>query len=74
LREVAGVHVDQVRPRRFHLFFDRRLRAAAERDHRDDRADADDHAEHGQDRAHLVAVERLHCDPQRHQNRHPCSS
>ena len=33
-----------------------RLRARAERHHRDDGADADDHAEHGQRRAHLVAV------------------
>ena len=50
LREVAGVDVDHVGAGRLDLLFDRRLRAAAERDHRDDRADADDHAEHGQHR------------------------
>ena len=33
-----------------------RLRAGAERHHRDHGGDADDHAEHRQRRAHLVAV------------------
>ncbi len=68
--EVARIHVDQVRPRRLDLIFDRRLRSAAERHHRDDGTDADDHAEHRQDRAHLVAIERLQRDAERHQNGH----
>ena len=46
---------------------DRRLRAGAERDHRDHRRDADDHAEHRQRRAHLVARQRLERDAQHHQ-------
>ena len=70
LLEVAGVDGDQVGAGRLDLLLDRRLRAAAERHHRDDRADADDHAEHRQDGPHLVAVQRLERDAQRHEYRH----
>ena len=68
--EVAGVDDDQVGAGRLDLLLDRRLRAAAERHHRDDRADADDHAEHRQGGPHLVAVQRLQRDPERHEYRH----
>ena len=47
-----------------------RLGALADRDHRDHRADADDDAERGQERAHLVAQQRAHRDAQRLQPVH----
>jgi hypothetical protein len=68
LREVAGVDVDHVGAGGLDAFLDRRARAGAERHHGDDGADADDHAKHGQDGAHLVAVERLQRDPQGHED------
>jgi hypothetical protein len=68
LGEVAGVDHDHVGAGRLDALFDRRARAGAERHHRDDGADADDHPEHRQDGAHLVAVERLQRDPQGHQD------
>ena len=49
------------------------LGAVAERHERDDGRDADDHAEHGQGRAHLVARERLERDAGGHDRRHRCS-
>ena len=44
-------------PRLGDLRFDLRLGAVADADHRDDRADADDDAERGQDRAQLVPAQ-----------------
>ena len=70
LRGVAGVDRDHVRAGAFDLIFDRRLRAVAHRHERDDRRDADDHAEHGQAGAHLVAAERLEGDAERHDGGH----
>ncbi len=67
LREVARHDVDHVGARSLDLLLDGRLSTLAERHHGDDRADADDHAEHSQHRAHLVAVQRLQGDPQRHE-------
>ena len=68
--EVAGAHHDHVGARRLDLRLDRRLGAGAERDHGDDGTDADDHAKHGQRRAHLVASQRLEGDPEDHQDAH----
>ena len=45
-------------PRLGDLRFDLRLRAVANPDHRNDRADADDDPERGQHRAHLVSAQR----------------
>ena len=42
------------------LLAHRRVRAIAHRHHRDQRGDADEHAEHGQRRAQLVASDRLY--------------
>ena len=39
------------------------LRAVAERDHRHHGGDADDHAEHGQDGAKRIALERARGEP-----------
>ena len=68
--EVAGVHRDHVGPGALDLVFDHRLCAVAHGDERDDRRNADDHPEHGQSRAHLVATERLERDAERHYWRH----
>ncbi len=54
----AGQDDDQVRAEAPDLLVDPGLRARADRDHRDHRADADDDAEHGQDAAQLVHAER----------------
>jgi hypothetical protein len=61
--EVAGADHDHVGAGRLNLRFDGRLRAGAERHHRDDGRDADDHAEHGQRGPHFVAAQRLQRDP-----------
>ena len=66
LREVAGVDRDHVRAGALDLILDRRLRAVAHRHERDDGGDADDHAQHRQAGAQLVAAERLECDAKRH--------
>ena len=68
LREVAGRHDDHVGAGRLDLRLDRGLRAGAERHHRDDGGDADDHAEHRQRRPHLVAAQRLERDAENHQD------
>ena len=69
-REVAGIHGDHVGAGALDLVFDHRLRAVAHRDERDHGRDADDHAEHGQARAHLVAAERLEGDAEGHDGGH----
>ena len=74
LLEVAGAHHDHVGAGRLDLRLDRRLRAGAERHHRDHRGHADDHAEHGQRGAHLVARQRLERDAKHHQQRHDSAS
>ena len=54
--------ISMLRAHRLERLLDPRLGARADRDHRDHRADADDDAERGQERAHLVAQERAHRD------------
>src|SRR6185369_9663960 len=54
--------------------FDLGLGAFADADGEDDGADADDHAERRQERAHLVAHERAQGDAQRVQDAHAASS
>ena len=44
------------------LRFDLRFRAVADADHRDDRADADDDAERGQNGTQFVLAQRAHGD------------
>ena len=63
----AGEDRDHVGAGAADLIFDRGLRARAERDHRDDGGHADDHAEHREGRAQLVARQRLERDPKGHQ-------
>jgi len=59
---VPGGHHDEVHARRADLLFDRRLGAAADGNHRQDGADANRHAEHGEGRAQPVPAERLERD------------
>ena len=67
LPEKIRMHVlAQARDLRFHL----RLRAVADADHGDDRADADDDAERGQRRAQLVAPQRAQRDPESREEPH----
>src|SRR5262249_48064502 len=56
-REAAGPDENHVLSETRDLRLDLRLGAVADADHRDDGADADDHAEHGQDRAEFVPLE-----------------
>ncbi len=70
--EVAGHDGDEVRAARSNLLLDAYLGAVAERDQRNHGRDADDHAEHGQGCAHLVARERLERDTRGHDRRHRC--
>ncbi len=65
-----GRDVDEGRPLALDLLVDGGPRAAAERDHGDDRGHADDHAEHGEDRAHLVAAHGLEGDAKGVPNAH----
>ena len=66
----AGQHDEQVGAHRGEGLLDLRLRALADGDHGDDRADADDDAEHGREGAHLVAEQRAERDAQRVQGVH----
>src|ERR1019366_2305562 len=63
----AGQHDEEVRPHRGERLLDLALRAGADGHHRDDRADADDDPERGQERAHLVPQDGA----QRHAERLP---
>ena len=54
-----ALHEDRVRAERVDRVAERRVEAANQRGHADDRHDADHHAEHGQGRAHLVGAERV---------------
>ena len=63
-RVVAGIHVHEVRAGRLDVRLDRGLGTVAKRHHRHDGADADDHPEHGEKRAQLVAAERLERNPE----------
>ena len=65
-REVAGVHRDHVGAGALDLILDHRLGAVAHGHQRDDRRHADDHPEHGQAGAHLVATEGLERDSKGH--------
>ena len=60
--EVACVDPNQVRPGRSDIVGNGFLRAAAERDHRDDRGHADRHPQGRQGGAQLVTGERAQCD------------
>ena len=57
-RRRAGHHDEEVRPHRGERLLDLRLRAGADRHHRDDGGDADDDAERREERAHLVPQHR----------------
>jgi hypothetical protein len=58
---------EQVRAETRNLLLDQRLGAFADRHHRDDGADADDDAQHGEKRAQLVAPERAERDAKSHE-------
>src|SRR5262249_27997018 len=61
------------RPHGSERLFDLGLGALADGHHGDDRADADDDAERGEKRAHLVAQEGAHRHAQRLQQAHDCT-
>ena len=66
----AGRHRQHVGAERRKLLVDRLLRAAAEGEHRDDRGDADDDAEHRERGAKRVAAHRVERQADRLQERH----
>src|SRR5262249_43501096 len=59
LLEIAGHDDDEVRPEAADLLLHRALRAVANGDHDDHRADTDHDAEHREHRAHLVLRDAL---------------
>jgi hypothetical protein len=69
-REVARQHDDEVGAQALDLVLDARLRARADRRHRDHRAHADDDAEHRQGAAQLVDAQRGERDPERREKAH----
>ena len=62
MEALAGIHGQQRRTEGLQALPDRLLRPRAQREHRDDRADADDDAQHGEQRAQLVRAQRLEGD------------
>ena len=67
----AGQDDHEVGPEAFDLLPHRLVGALADRDHGDQRRDADEHAEHGERRAHPVAADRLRCRGQHHRAERP---
>ena len=63
----AGQDHDDVGAEALDLLADRLAGAVAHGDHDDQRGDADEHAEHGERRAHLVAPDRLSRGGEDHQ-------
>ena len=71
---IAGPHDDEVHPGRADLLIDGRLRAAADRDHREHRRDTNRDADHRERALQLVAGERLEGDAETGTDRHQCVS
>ena len=69
-RAAAGKDDDHVRAQALELPLHQPVGALADRDHRRDGGDADDHAEHRQGRPHLVLAQGPHGDAERHKQVH----
>jgi len=62
LRHARRIHLEQCRTEAGDAVPHGLLRAVSKRDHRDHGADADDDAEHGEERAQLVGAQRVERD------------